>query len=402
MKRVVVPIGILVGCILVAVVLLRTPTVLEETSPEIIPVAVRVTEAEMDSVQLFVESQGKVQPARTVSLSAPVAGPVDWINPSLEAGGYVEEGQVLLRLDSSDFETALARSRATLQQAQAESVLAQNDLKRVQELAERRLASEAELQNAQRGVDVNAARLADAEASFRQAELDFERTQIRAPFNAVVENREVELGQYVNRASAVAVLHDADLVEVRVPLAIRQLGYLDIPLGFRGELTAEQAPEVTLTGFYGGEELQWQGRLVRTEAVIDPNSNTVQTIIRVDQPGSIYNSPWGRSQVPLPIGLFVRAQISGKQVDNMIALPRSVVRNNNQVLVVDAENKMFYRDVEIFRLEEDRVLISSGLLPGELICTSPIQAVVDGMSVQPIRETLGGLAATDLSAQASR
>lgn len=401
MKRVLVPIGILAGCIMVAVVLLRTPTVLEESSPEIIPVAVRVTEVELDSVQLYVESQGKVQAARTVSLSAPVAGPVDWINPSLEAGGYVEAGQVLLRLDSSDFETALARSRASLQQAQAESELAKNDLQRVQELAGRRLASEAELQSAQRGVEVNAARLADAQASFRQAELDFERTQIRAPFNAVVESRDVELGQYVNRAAAVAVLHDADIVEVRVPLAIRQLGYLDIPLGFRGELTAEQAPEVTLTGFYGGQELQWQGRLVRTEAVIDPNSNTVQTIIRVDQPGSTYDSPWGKSQVPLPIGLFVRAEINGKQVDDLIALPRSVVRNNNQVLVVDAENKMFYRNVEIFRLEEDRVLISSGLLPGELICTSPIQAVVDGMSVQPIRETLSGLVASDLSAQAS-
>ena len=63
-----------------------------------------------------------------------------------------------------------------------------------------------------------------------------------------------------------------------------------------------------------------------------------------------------------------------------------MIRNNNQVLVVDAENKMFFRDVEIFRLEEENVLISAGVLPGERICISPIQAVVDGMSVQPIQE----------------
>jgi multidrug efflux pump subunit AcrA (membrane-fusion protein) len=86
--------------------------------------------------------------------------------------------------------------------------------------------------------------------------------------------------------------------------------------------------------------------------------------------------------------LFVQADIVGKRVDNLIVLPRSVIRNNNQVLVVDSENKMYYREVEIFRLEESRVLISSGLLPGELICTSPIQAVVEGMSVQPIIEVI--------------
>ena len=55
---------------------------------------------------------------------------------------------------------------------------------------------------------------------------------------------------------------------------------------------------------------------------------------------------------------------------------------------VDAENKMYFRDVEIFRLEEDRVLISGGLLAGEYICTSPIQAVVNGMSVQPVIENI--------------
>lgn len=387
MKRIIIPIGILLGCILVAAFLIRTPTQLEESSSEIIPVTVRVAEVQVESVNLVVESQGKVQASRTASLSAPVAGPIEWISPALEAGGYVESGQVVIRLESSDFETARARSRAAMQQAEAEANHASAELARIEEVANRGLASDSQLQDARRQAEVTAARLADAEASFRQAELDFERTQIRAPFNAVVASRDVELGQYVNRAQAVAVLFGAEEVEVRVPLAIRQLGYLDIPLGSRGELSENIAPVATLTGYYGGEELQWQGSMVRTEAAIDANSNTVQSIIRVQQPDPMAEShAWANSKIPLPIGLFVRAEITGKQVADMIALPRSVIRNNNQVLVVDAENKMYFRDVEIFRLEEDRVLISGGLLPGELICISPIQAVVNGMSVQPIRE----------------
>lgn len=388
MKRVLLPIGILVGCILVAGVLVRSPTQVEESSPEVIPVAVRVIKAQLDSVALTVESQGKVQPAQTASISAAVAGPVAWISPAMEAGGFVAKGDPLLRLDSVDFETAKDRSSAALQQVEAEARFASSELKRFIELAEKNLASDSQLQDTRRQAEVASARLADAQASFRQAELDLERAEIKAPFNAIIESRDVELGQYVNRAQSVAVVHGADEVEVRVPLAIRQLGYLDIPLGSRGELSGEQAPDVSLLGYYGGQEHLWHGELVRTEAVIDPNSNTVQTIIRVDQPNSVDVKGSGNSQIPLPIGLFVQASISGKQIDDIIVLPRAVIRNNNQVLVVDTENKMYYRDVEIFRLEESRVLISAGLLPGEMICISPIQAVVEGMSVQPVVEVI--------------
>ena len=390
MKRVVLPIAILLGCILIAGVLIRTPTVVQESTPEIIPVTVRVAQVQTESVQLVVESQGKVQAAQIVSLSTAVAGPIEWISPAMQAGGYVLKGDILLRLDARDYETARARSRASLQQAQAEASHADNELERLKELAEQRLASDSQLQDARRAAAVNQAKLANAQASYQQAELDFQRTEIKAPFNAIIATREVELGQYVNKAQTVAVLYGADEVEVRVPLAIRQLSYLDVPLGTRGELVGDKAPDVTLTGFYGTEEYQWRGKLVRTEATIDPNSNTVQTIIRVTQPNPGTNklSAFSQRAIALPIGLFVKAEIVGRTVDNIIALPRSVMRNNNQVLVVDAENKMYYREVEIFRLEEDRVLISGGLLPGEYICTSPIQAVVDGMSVQPIVEVI--------------
>ncbi len=386
MKRIILPIVILGGCFSVAVALIRNPTTVEEAALEVIPVSVRVIEVGLESVELVVGSQGKVQAAQSANISTPVAGPIEWISPNMESGGYVEAGEPLLRLDDADFETALARSQATLQQAAAEAEFAEQELNRLRELADERLASESQLQDSERRVEVNKAQLANAEASYRQAELDLQRTEIVAPFNAIIDRREVELGQYVNRAQSIGLLYGADEVEVRVPLAIRQLGYLDIPLSQRGELSPEQAPDVTLTGFYGGEEHSWRGELVRIEASIDPNSNTVQTIIRVQQPED--SSSYQQDSIPLPIGLFVHADIQGKTVEDIISLPRSVIRNNNQVLVVDAENKMYFREVEIFRLEEQQVLISDGILPGEKICVSPIQAVVDGMAVQPVLEVI--------------
>ena len=383
MMRVVIPAGILVGCVLFASWLVLNPSQLDEASPEIIPVAVRVMEVDSDSTQLFVESQGKVQAARTVNLSTPVAGAVSWISPRLEAGGYVNEGEALLRIESSDYEIALSRSEASLQQAIAEEAHARSEYERLRELGVRRLASESQIQNAERLANVTAARINEIETQLRQARIELERTELKAPFDAIVRSRELELGQYANRAQNVAVLFGASEVEVRLPLAIRQLGYLDVPLDFRGELDREVAPAVRLEGMYGGERHVWYGRMVRTEATIDPDSNTVQAIVRVTQP-----SEGVKNAIPLPIGLFVEAAISGRQLDDIISLPRAVIRNNNQVLVVDAENKMYYREVEIFRFEEERVLISGGLRPGEIVCISPIQAVVDGMTVQPVREMI--------------
>ena len=387
MKRIVLPIVILAASVIVAVILIRNPTEIEETAAEVQPVSVRVVEAQLGTALLTVNSQGKVQAAQQVNLSAPVAGPVSWVSPALERGGFIEAGEPLLRIDPSDFETAVARSRASVLQAEAEVEFSTENLSRTRDLAERSLASQAQLQEAERSLAVAKARLTEAQAGLRQAELDLSRTEITAPFTAVIDSKDVELGQFVNRAQNVAVLYGADEVEVRVPLAIRQLGYLNIPLGLRGELAEDSAPKVKLTGMYGGTQHQWQGRLVRIEAAIDEDSNSVQSIIRVKHTDRSSKNDWS-SDIPLPIGLYVRAEISGRQVDDIMTLPRNVIRNNNQVLVVDAENKMYFRDVEILRLEEANVLISGGILPGEMICISPIQAVYDGMNVQPVRELI--------------
>ena len=144
-------------------------------------------------------------------------------------------------------------------------------------------------------------------------------------------------------------------MEVRVPLAIRQLGFLNVPLGQRGEISEEHAPDVLLTGMYGGQKYNWPGKLVRIEASIDPSSNTVQMIIRVSQPSTDKEQDEnGLRTIPLPIGLYVEADIQGRTVENIISRASGSVLPHSQVLIVDAENKMYYREVEIFRLRSSR------------------------------------------------
>ena len=82
----------------------------------------------------------------------------------------------------------------------------------------------------------------------------------------------------------------------------------------------------------------------------------------------------------------VQAEIRGRKVENIVRLPRSAMRDNNQVLVVDSDNRLHFRQVQILRLEHDDMLISDGLSDGELVSISPMQTVVEGMLVKPVRE----------------
>ena len=375
MKKIILPVFILIVAVAVFVVLVRTPERLSVVPPEQAVASVRVAPVRSETIQLDVNSQGRVQASRRVSLSAAATGPVSWVSPSLRAGGFFAADEVILRVDSSDYETALERARSSLSQAETDARHAREEFERNSALAEQRLISESQVRDLQRQADNSAGRVRDAQGAVAQAELDLSRSEIRAPFDTIVESTNIDLGQHVGRGQALAVLLSTDEVEVRLPLAVSQLSYLDIPLGARGELPAESAPLVRISGKLGDSIQTWEGRLVRMEASIDTASNAVQAIVRVDQTASA---------IPLPIGLYVEAAIQGRKVDNLIALPREAVRGNNRVLVVDTENRMWYRDVDIMRLENDRVLIQGGLADGERICMSPIQAVVDGMRVNVV------------------
>ena len=165
--------------------------------------------------------------------------------------------------------------------------------------------------------------------------------------------------------------------EVRLPIADRQLAFLNLPVTLRGELPAHLQPDVTLTTEYAGQKLVWQGKIVRTEAEIDVSSRMVQLVARV---------PNTDDETPLSVGLFVEAEIEGLSADNIVVLPRSALRNDNQVLIVDAEDKLRFRSIAPLRLYQDNVLVKDGLADGDRVCLSPIQTAIDGMTVNPIVE----------------
>ena len=373
MKRtIIIPSLVILLSFLGAAALLVTSPEVEPNIPAPVPPTVRVQAAAPQSIQLQVHSQGTVAPSQVTELFAEVAGRVVWISPALVNGGYFRQGDVLLKLDDHDYRSALQRAQAALTRAEAEYDHARFEHQRMHSLEQRKLASRSQMENTLKDFRVNEAALEDARAQRRQASRDLARTEVKAPFAGLVQSESVDVGQLVGRNLPIATLYAGDQVEVRLPIADRQLAFLNVPVGQRGALPAGQQPKVVLSAEYAGRTLQWHGQIVRTEAQIDTASRMVNMVARVDAL---------EQGAPPAVGLFVEAQIEGLQVNDIIVMPRVALRNGNQVLVADADDRLRFRAIDPLRLYQEDVFIRGGLAPGERVVVSPMQTPIEGMQV---------------------
>ena len=373
-------IAVLFFAVIVAYGLVKTAPTPEQFTPEETTTSIRVLEVNREKVRLTVSSQGSVMPYKESELIPEVNGRVSWMSPNLLPGGYFAKDEVLLRIDNRDYRSKVARSRAGLNRALAEEELARFELGRMEELVKKKLTSQSSLEKVLRNHRIADAVVQDSKIALEEAARDLQRTEIKAPYDGLVRSEKVDLGQYVSRGMVIASIYAAQYAEVRLPLADKQLAYLDLPLGHRGELADEVAPEVLLFTQYGGKHYEWLGKLVRTEAEIDSKSRMVTAVVRVNNNNNV-------DQPDLPIGLFVNAKINGRWAEGVVTVPRAALRNQSKVLVVDKDNRIHYRDVKILRFENDNVIVSDGLESGEVVNISPLQTIVEGMRVKPILQS---------------
>lgn len=317
------------------------------------------------TVDFTVASQGNVRPATETVLSAEVAGPIVSIADKFVAGGVFDRNEVLLRIDPTNYEVAVTQAAALLKQRQIE-------FDGAEKLRSQGYRAESEYASA-------AAALATAQAELVRAERNLDRTEIRLPYAGIVRSKEADIGQYVNVGSRLGVTFATDFAEVRLPLTDQDLAFVDLPLATGSEVA--EGPAVTLSATQRGKLAQWQGRIVRTEGVVDESTRVTFAVARVDDP--YRRKPGGNGeQSVLPFGTFVSASIAGNSAANVIRVPRSALRGNGQLVVVDAENRLAIRDVDILRSDERYAYIAGGVSEGERISLTIIENPVNGMRVR--------------------
>ncbi|HAL41394.1 MAG TPA: hypothetical protein DCP57_03040 [Gammaproteobacteria bacterium] len=380
-RTVLIPVLIVIFFLFGAVTIMATAPVLEPKTTTPIPISVRVQSVNPKTIQLKVHSQGTVMPSIQSQLIPEVSGKVVWTSDRLVSGGYVTEGQTLAKVDDLDYRNARDRAKAALERASAELQHAKFEYGRQESLVERNLTSRSALENSLRVYRVSQAAYDDARVNHEQAEENVRRTILKAPFTGLVRSENVDIGQFVSRGQPIATLYATDMVEVRLPIADRQLAFLNLPSARTGTLDPQEQPDVLLTAEYAGRALSWRGKIVRTEAEIDSASRMVQLVARIDNQAAAS---------PLSVGLFVNAEIAGLAAENIVILPRSALRNDNQVLVVDGEDKLRFKDVNLLRLYQDQVLIDAGINTGDRVCVSVLQTAIEGMTVNAINDEQAG------------
>lgn len=363
---------------LVAIVLRHKP---ETTPPQKIVPVVEVIEAQPQETQAVIHSQGTVQPRIQTNLLAEVSGRVTSISPALYAGGFFKKGDVLAQIDDTDYVAALASSKSryadakvAYEQELAQVEQAQEDWKTMGQGEE---ASELVLRKPQ--FERAKALLDAAAASVASAERDLERTQVKAPYDGRVQQKFIDAGQFVNaRTSQIASIYSVDTAEIRLPISLSDTRLVSIPEAFSDGTIAGDKPAVRIIARYGGKEFEWNGIIDRSEGTVDPQTRLLYLVAQVENP---YANDASSGRPPLKIGSFVTAEILGDKIDDAYLLPRRALREGDHLYVVSEDRKLEVRKVEPFQKTSEIVILTENLEPGEMVCLTPLQYVVEGMDV---------------------
>lgn len=356
----------------------RPPAEIQE--PVYVPVTVDVAEVVKEDLSIPIQAQGTVSPLRETSILAEVKGRVVDVSPAFNVGGFVRKGDILLRIDDRDYRTNLLRAQAAVESA--ESNLAQEKGRAEVALREwQKLPKGSQRSQEAKDLYLRKPQLEQAEAQLlaAQADLDtardnLDRTVIRAPYDAIIRAKHSELGQFVGGGSQLADIFSVEAAEIRLPIPQSRLEYLALPA------IGEQAREADIDLYtdVGGVVKHWPARLVRTEGVFDERSRALYAVARVEDPYALDDS----TREPLRIGTFVNANIQGRQLQDLVPLPRYVLRAGDLVWVVDEQQVLRNREVTLLRTGGDTIFVTNGLNDGDLVSLTTLDSSFDGSKVR--------------------
>ena len=375
------PLLVLILGILVVQGLVAAKPEPEKKDEEVRALSAYVDSVKSEDVVVAVQTQGEVRPKMEIDLMPQVSGRIIEMSDSFSEGAEFAPNTLLLKIDDADYQVAAIRAEARVAEAQTalERELATAEIKKEEWRDGRKDQAPTNFALNLTQVAQAEAMLRSAKADLQKARLDLARTEIRVPFHGRVSERNVGIGQIVSAGMPMGRVFSIDTVEVRLPLTDTQLVELNLPLGFTAT-EATGAPVVNFSATLGSREFSWEGSIVRIDASVDQDTRLIYATAEVRDPYGMAAS----NGMPIAVGMFVNAEIAGVAARAAFVMPRLALRNQDKVYVINEDNELEIRTVEVLSTSEDRVLVTSGVSDGERVVTSPVPNAVDGMAVEPI------------------
>ena len=381
------PVLVLVAGVALVQLLVAAKPEPEKNDEEVRAVSLYVDEVKSEVVTISVKTQGEVRPKTEIDLIPQVSGRIVAMSESFNEGAEFVPNSMLMKIDDADYQVAAIGAEARVAEAQTalERELATAKIKEEEWSNERQTEEPTQFALNLTQVAEAEARLRSARADLQKARLDLERTEIKVPFYGRVRERNVGIGQYVTAGTRMGRVFSIDTVEVRLPLTDAQLVELNLPMGFM-ESDLVEAPRVSFRASLGNRDYYWQGHIVRIDAAVDRETRLIYATAEVADPYGL-----GATEgMPMAVGMFVSAEIEGVSEQSAYVMPRLALRNQDKVYVINAENRLEIRTVDVLSTSEERVLVTSGVNPGDRVVTSTLPNAVEGMEVEPIaRESRG-------------
>jgi RND family efflux transporter MFP subunit len=376
------PVLVLIGAGVLIAGLLATGPKVEEEENEFPPLMVEVSEASLDERLRSSLFQGEVRAKTNIELVTQVTGKVMSVSDKFIEGGEFAANEPILQIDDADYRVALKSAEAAVAEAKVELGIelasAETSKREWLDLVGESIEKANPLRLNKPQVQRSRARLDAAKAQLAQAQLDYSRTSISAPFAGRMLSKSAELGQFVSRGTSVGRVFSTDSVEIRIPMSDLQISELGLTLG---QILNGNSLTAKVTMHFGGTDHHWQGYLKSVDASVDRDTRVLFGTVVVHSPFELRT----KGSNPLAPGLFVDVELNAAEKVAGVSVPRGALRSGNKVYVVK-DSALYFREVEtLFTSDEVAVFSVEGdatLLPGDMVVVSPVPGAFDGMTVK--------------------
>ncbi|MGB0936117.1 MAG: efflux RND transporter periplasmic adaptor subunit [Colwellia sp.] len=329
------------------------------------------------SYQVVIESFGTVKPRTQSGLFAQVSGQINRVNQAFREGGFFEQGDVLIELDSRDHQAevniakaSLMSAKQSLEEEKARVKQAKADWAR---LGNGQSASALVLRQPQ--LESARAQTLSAQAQLDKAQLSLERTKIIAPYAGRILKKHVDIGQVISSNTQLADIFAVDYVEIRLPIKNKDLSLMTLPETYQNDDKDTEFSNVLIKSDLMGEQ-QWRGKVVRTESAIDEMSQQLYVVAQIIRP---YDKEYNQG-AQIKIGQYVTAYITGKKVDNVLVIPSSAIYQGTYVYTVK-DNLLIRKDIKVGWQNGEESIVVSGLSAGEQLVLTSLGQVSSGTPV---------------------